>query len=92
MRFCHIVVKHTVKFRNKSKEVIFFKGRFGGLIIGGGGLYSKGLIFGGFYGGGGHSDDTIVGGSGGIPPGNILKFGSLKRHFLHFEGTFEQNI
>ena len=41
---------------------------------------------------GGHSDNTIVGGSGGIPPGNFLKLGSLKRHFLHFEGTFEQNI
>ena len=40
---------------------------------------------------GGHSDDTIVGGSGGMPPGNCLKFGSLKRHFMHFEGTFEQN-
>ena len=24
---------HTVKFRNKAKEVIFFKGRFGGLIF-----------------------------------------------------------
>ena len=23
---------------------------------------------------------------------HVLKFGSLKRHFLHFEGTFEQNI
>ena len=22
----------------------------------------------------------------------FFKFGSLKRHFLHFEGTFEQNI
>ena len=26
---------HTVKFRNKAKEVIFFKGRFVGLIFGG---------------------------------------------------------
>ena len=26
------------------------------------------------------------------PPGNFLKFGSLKWHFLHFEGTFEQVI
>ena len=25
-------------------------------------------------------------------PGNFLKFESLKWHFLHFEGTFEQNI
>ena len=32
------------------------------------------------------------GGPGVCPPGNILNFGSLKRHFLHFEGTFEQNI
>ena len=29
---------------------------------------------------------------GGPPPGNFLKFGSLKRHFLNFEGTFGQNI
>ena len=35
---------------------------------------------------------TTLGGSGGMPPGNFWKFGSLKRHFLHFEGTFEQNI
>ena len=34
----------------------------------------------------------FLGGSGGMPPGNVLKFGSLKWHFLHFEGTFEQNI
>ena len=32
---------------------------------------------------GGHSDV----GFGGIPPGKVLKFGSLKRHFLQFEGT-----
>ena len=25
-------------------------------------------------------------------PENVLDFGSLKRHFLHFEDTFEQNI
>ena len=25
-------------------------------------------------------------------PENVLDFGSLKRHFQHFEGTFEQNI
>ena len=24
-----------------------------------------------------------------MPPGNFLNFESLKRHFLHFEGTFE---
>ena len=24
--------------------------------------------------------------------GNVLNFGSLKRHFLHFEGTFQQNV
>ena len=45
MRFCHIVVKHiyiaTVKFRNKAKVVIFFKGRFGGLTIEGGGVYIR---------------------------------------------------
>ena len=41
---------------------------------------------------GGHSDDTIVLGPGACPPGNVLKFGSRKRHFLHFEGTFQQNI
>ena len=39
-----------------------------------------------------HSNDTIVGGSGGIPPGNVLKFGSLKWHFVHFEGAFVQNL
>ena len=39
-----------------------------------------------------HSDDTILGGPGASPPENFLKFGSLKRHFLHFEGTFEENI
>ena len=46
-----------------------------------------------FSEGGGHSDDTIVGGSGSMPPPRKC-FGifSLKRHFLHFEGTFEQNI
>ena len=41
------------------------------------------------------SDDTFVGSparSGGMPPGKILNLGSLKLHFLHFEGTFEQNI
>ena len=27
-----------------------------------------------------------------VPPEMFLKFGSLKRHFLNFEGTFEQNI
>ena len=27
-----------------------------------------------------------------MSPGTFLKFGCLKRHFLHFEGTFEQNI
>ena len=32
---------HTVKFRNKAKVVIFFKGRFGGLIIGGGGGFKR---------------------------------------------------
>ena len=40
-----------------------------------------------------HSNDTIVGGSGGIPPPeNFLKFGSLKWHFVHFEGAFVQNL
>ena len=38
------------------------------------------------------SDDTFLGVSGGMSPGNILDFGSLKRHFQHFEVTFEQNI
>ena len=28
----------------------------------------------------------------GMTPRNVLNFGSLKRHFLHFEGTFERNI
>ena len=37
------------------------------------------------------SDDTIVGGPG-YPPGNFLKFGSLKWHFVHFEGAFVQNL
>ena len=32
---------HTVKFRNKAKVVIFFKGRFGGLTIEGGGVYIR---------------------------------------------------
>ena len=27
-----------------------------------------------------------------MPPENVLDFGSLKRHFQHFEDTFEQNI
>ena len=31
-------------------------------------------------------------GSGSMFPENVLDFGSLKRHFLHFEDTFEQNI
>ena len=31
-------------------------------------------------------------GSGGMSLGNVLDLGSLKRHFQHFEGTFEQNI
>ena len=34
----------------------------------------------------------LYGGPRAWPPGNVLKFGSLKRHLLHFEGTFEQNI
>ena len=34
----------------------------------------------------------LYGGPGACSPGNVLEFGSLKRHFLHFEGTFEQNI
>ena len=35
----------------------------------------------------------LYGGVGGhAPPGNFLKFGPLKWHFLHFESTFEQNI
>ena len=44
--------------------------------------------------GGGHGQMTtqISGGLGEWPPGNILNFGSLKRHFLDFEDTFEQNI
>ena len=31
-------------------------------------------------------------GSGGMSPGNVLDLGSLKRHFQHFEDSFEQNI
>ena len=31
-------------------------------------------------------------GFGSMFPENVLDFGSLKRHFLHFEDTFEQNI
>ena len=38
------------------------------------------------------SDDTFLGGPRVCPPGNILNFGCLIRNFLHFEGTFEQNI
>ena len=38
------------------------------------------------------SDDTFLGGPRVCSPGNILNFGSLVRNFLHFEGTFEQNI
>ena len=30
-------------------------------------------------------------GSGGIYPGTIFEIWSRKRHFLHFEGTYEQN-
>ena len=40
----------------------------------------------------GHSDDTMLVGSGGILPRTFFEIGSLKRLFLHFEGTFEQNI
>ena len=32
------------------------------------------------------------GGPGAWPPWNVFNFGSLKRHFPHSEGTFEQNI
>ena len=31
-------------------------------------------------------------GSGGMSPGNVLDLESLKRHFQHFEDTFELNI
>ena len=37
------------------------------------------------------NDDTLLGRSGGMPV-KFFNFVSLKRHFLHFKGTFEQNI
>ena len=38
-------------------------------------------------------DDTFVGGSRGVPRRNCFEvYGFVKRHFLHFEGSLEQNI
>ena len=34
----------------------------------------------------------VLGWSGSMPSGKCLNFGTLKRYFLHFEGTFEENI
>ena len=43
-----------------------------------------------FIGALGQNDDTFL--EGGCPPGHFLKFGSLKWHFVHFEGAFVQNL
>ena len=39
-----------------------------------------------------HDERMSVGRSGGMTPGNVFNFESLKRYFPHSEGTFEQNI
>ena len=45
------------------------------------------------WGGGGGGQNSLKWRvSGGVSPGKFLNFESLKRHFLYFEGTFEQNI
>ena len=37
-------------------------------------------------------NDIFLRGAGACFPGKFLNYGSLKRHFLHFEGILEQNF